>query len=515
MNKTRPIIILLCTSVLTVSSVEAADVYCDATDPNLLVVTGSVTTDPASYGVPQYVMPGPITYTERLELKKVSAGSSISGRWLVSHIIQDQQSPASAGMNFSMTNKVEIIPGYIFDCNIEMSGASFQNDCTSTSAYLDFINGKISWVNTGTRVGSYSGNQATMQFGRGNQQFNPVLKGVWKPNAPAEGKHISLNIELIYASDGHTGSKHVFSEANPGELGLKYHAVVTPQEYADAVVWTVPKIGESYLDVEPGTKRGEHISLIYSGLPKKNSDFGEKWLMASLKVDDCEVTEKEPFQVFFPARPGNNPETEETLPNWFYYWAQSPAGQIGDYVTPIITYAGNLYDCSNGGTPAFYNESLGEKDINICDLANLSTGAFTINYPVISSTPPYYPLRDNRTATYIDAFASAVVHEFEHLKAAWHRKHAPLPTDADHDGLVDTMESGLGFDPGKTVTHLASMEAEIWGWATDPVKTQKFIDSMRNIIKWDEEWLAYEVQGQYKLGTYRKYDWAYPGSQWE
>jgi len=512
MIKTSLFITLLCSSGLVAFSVDAAEIFCDANDPTLLVVTGSVITDPASYGVPRQLIPGPTTYTERLELKKVSAGRKLSGSWLISRLLQDQQSPAPGGMNFSIANKVEILPGHVFDCNMEMTGASFQNDCTSKNVRLNFINGKIVQISTGVQVGSYSGNQVTIQFGRGNKQFNPALKGAWNPNAPQEGKHLSLNIEFIYSPNESSGRKHVFSENNPGELNLKYHAVVTPQEHAADVVWSVPDIGDSNLSVEPTTKRGEHIALTYSGLPKRNSDFGEKLLKASLKVDECEITEQEPFQVFFPARPSNNPNTDDTLPNWFNYWAQSPAGQIGDYVTPIITYAENHQDCSSG--PAFFNESR-PKDINICDLANLSTGAFTINYPVISRTPPYYPLRDNRTAKYIDTFASAVVHEFEHLKAAWHRKHAVIPTDADNDGLVDMMEPGLSFNPTKTVTHLAAMEAEIWGWATNPVKTQLFINIMRGVMDSDEEWLAYEVQGQYKLGTYRKYDWAYPGSQWK
>ena len=513
MKRMNLFITFLCTSVLVVFSVDAAEIDCDANDPSLLVVTGSVITDPASFGVPRELIPGPTTYTERLELKKVSAGRSLAGSWLISRLFQDQQSPAPGNMNFSIDNKVEMLPGYIFDCHMEMTGASFENDCTSNNARLNFINGKILHANTGTRVGSYSGKQVTLQFGRGNKQFNPALKGTWNPNAPREGKHLSLNIEFIYSPQQSSGRKHVFSDGNPGELGLKYHAVVTPPEYAASVVWSVPDIGDSSLSIEPTTKRGEDISLIYSGLPMKNSDFGEKWLKASLKIDDCEISEQESFQVFFPARPSNNPNTDDTLPNWFYYWAQSPAGQIGDFVTPIMIYAENHNDCSTGN-PAFFNESR-PKDINICDLANLPTGPFTINYPVISSTPPYYPLRANRTAEYIDTFASAVVHEFEHLKAAWHRKHAAIPTDADNDGLVDLMEPQLNFNPAKTVTHLAAMETEIWGWATNPVKTQKFIDTMRDVIKWDEEWLAYEVQGQYVLGTYRKYDWAYPGSQWE
>jgi hypothetical protein len=33
-------------------------------------------------------------------------------------------------------------------------------------------------------------------------------------------------------------------------------------------------------------------------------------------------------------------------------------------------------------------------------------------------------------------------------------------------------------------------------------------------IKYDEEWLAYEIQDKYVDGTYDNYDWAKPGKNW-
>ena len=126
-------------------------------------------------------------------------------------------------------------------------------------------------------------------------------------------------------------NEFTFSSANPGILTMNLKARVAPVQAADKVadgcVFSVDPIGASVMKWANGNPGGKAVAdngflkatVMFTGLPAKNSDFGKKKAAISFKGVVCD--EKE-YEVFFPKFGTNHPRknvTERTA-NWFYYW---------------------------------------------------------------------------------------------------------------------------------------------------------------------------------------------------
>lgn len=127
-------------------------------------------------------------------------------------------------------------------------------------------------------------------------------------------------------------NEFTFSEANNGVLTMKLKAKVPgigSMSSADQAKFTfeLDKVGDSTFAWDASnadgkaTVSGDYITATatFTGLPKKNSDFGLK--KARIKHSGNNAGEAS-FEVFFPLRASNHPEGESASPNWYHYWKQ-------------------------------------------------------------------------------------------------------------------------------------------------------------------------------------------------
>ena len=70
------------------------------------------------------------------------------------------------------------------------------------------------------------------------------------------------------------------------------------------------------------------VTVTSTGLPKNNSDFGEKTITAEVKDDKDTVTVTKKIKVFYPAKASNSPSKASGTsdPNWFTYYKQAAGG---------------------------------------------------------------------------------------------------------------------------------------------------------------------------------------------
>jgi len=305
--------------------------------------------------------------------------------------------------------------------------------------------------------------------------------------------NVTLAIRTV---DGKT--KYKFSDAKPAKLEVTLQADVTPASYANDVQWELPDILGSQRQVTPQTARGPTVTVSYTNLPQHNDDFGKKTVRASVNTPRCTAQAEKELQFFFPRDATNNPGGKN--PNWFYYWTQTAAAKpSGQYMN--IEYGGLTFDrCAESGIPAIFKPGAGYKTIHVCDLSKLGS-EFKEVYPLLDHTTAAKYL-GTRTVTGIDTFAAAIIHEYQHYLAYhnWREGKSTTQLDAqdqDRDGIPDSVEPSLGYDPTKFQTYLPN----------DP-KVGK------DKVGGDEEWMAYEAMRGYAPGTYDKVDWASPGKQW-
>ena len=192
----------------------------------------------------------------------------------------------------------------------------------------------------------------------------------------------------------------------------------------------------------------------------------------------------------------NNPGGQ--LPNWFYYWKQTPAGRPKGQVV-ALDYGGSTLDlCRTAGVTGVYQPRFGYKVLLLCDLSRLTT-PFKLVFPLLDRSAPQ-KYSGTRSVWNIDAFAVAVLHEYQHFLTnhTWYSKLSPqdlAKVDQDRDGVPDHLEPGLNFEPTLFQTYFAKHP------------TLKDVNG-------DEEWLAYEIMRDHKPGSLDKHDWAHPGNQW-
>lgn len=324
---------------------------------------------------------------------------------------------------------------------------------------------------------------------------------------PAEECKNLKSVKLIIVSP-QDKSRHVFSDEHllseySNKLILELEAKTVPERYADSVEWTIPEIEGSSRTVVPAstsfTPKGRKLTVVYTGLPEDNNEFGKKTVRATLNVDSCKIEETSKVQFFYPRDEKNNPDGK--YPNWYYYWKQTPAARpFGQNVRIEYHCAGIPMDkcsCLQQGVIGQYNPYYsGYKTINVCNLKTNTwdTDRFWVQLPAVNrSKPSTLSERKFFPYAYIDTFAVAVMHEFTHFNnfhtfwpEGWKESE-----DRDKDDIPDRLEPEMGFRPDKKQTYWEGVD-----------------------LGGDEEFLTLESTYDYQTGTYDAYDWAKPGKNW-
>lgn len=293
------------------------------------------------------------------------------------------------------------------------------------------------------------------------------------------------------------GQRVAFSTGDPGELALDLRATLTPRRHEGAIVWSVPELDpDTDVRLEPADRRGPRLRVTLRGLPGELSGFGKKEFAAAVDSENCHRRATRTVELFFPRDASNHPSGK--TPNWFHYWRQTPAARPRGQAV-ALEYGGRTVDlCATADVTGIYNPKLGYKTVVICDLSKLRP-PFELVFPLLDRGASQ-KFAGMRTARNIDAFAVAVLHEYQHFLAD-HNWYSKIPfeirekVDADLDGIPDALEPALGFDPKKFQTHFA-----------DHPKLKK--------VSGDEEWLAYEIMREHAVGSLDAFDWAHPGNQW-
>jgi hypothetical protein len=311
---------------------------------------------------------------------------------------------------------------------------------------------------------------------------------------PTETEKPPCKLRITSPAEGH---KVVFSSGSPGQLTFDLAATSSPAKFEHAITWSLPqRDSATQIQLTPKNRRGPHLRVTMRGLPEDLSGLGAKVFTASVNDKDCHASATRTIKLFFPRNAKNNPKGK--VPNWFYYWKQTPAGRPKGQVV-ALEYGGKTVDlCATAGVTGIYQPKFGYKVLQICDLSSLNQ-PFELVFPLLDRNGPkkYMGMRKVRN---IDTFAAAVLHEFEHFlhDHNWYSKIPPqnLPKmDKDQDGVPDHLEPGLNFSPSLFQTY----------YGNDPKLKQ---------VNGDEEWLAYESMRNYTPGSLNQYDWAHPGNQW-
>lgn len=193
--------------------------------------------------------------------------------------------------------------------------------------------------------------------------------------------------------------------------------------YEDSIVWSITPIIGSNLTYMPPTKKGRTMKFTYSKLPSLNSQFGNKYIKASLA--QFNVAESVLVEIFFAKYASNHPSGGiGTPPNWYYYWKQTIASH-GNHV-----YGGPLCIPHRTG---YYQD--GSSSFHICASAS---GKEDVQC-------------SSDSADGIDLFAISCIHENQHQLdyGNWWAPHGGWDSSMDRDqGIGDWVPDHLEPSPG-------------------------------------------------------------------
>ncbi len=322
--------------------------------------------------------------------------------------------------------------------------------------------------------------------------------------------------------------KYLFSSGNPGKVTIEAEAVAEadfPPELLEEITWSAPEKTGSHVTYEPETRKGKKIKITYEGLPEKNSDFGPTAITASVNVGSkCGVaSDKREVLLFFPRDEKNNPAGD--VPNYYYYWLQTPAG-FGQVNKQDVFFKNRELECGENPKWLGYHPRdtklsvpsdpmsqpllVGKDFIYLCDFHKYDNG-----YAGHPSTNFYMEGLLNTTLSWegIDTFAVMVRHEATHKKhwQDWWNPTGGYPKggfydannnkqrdaseamrDRDEDFIPDSKEPPLSYDPTENNTF-----------------------SVPGDQMFDEHHLTYDFAEKWAKGSADKKDWAKPGKQWE
>ena len=294
----------------------------------------------------------------------------------------------------------------------------------------------------------------------------------------------SLQIELPAK-----GEDVVFNTSNPGRLEIPLQARVSPDECADDVTWSADDIrGSAKRFFSPdGTEtgpKGSELHLVYDSLPHDNGEFGVKTITATVNGNSQSVTVRvffEPEAKNHPVRPGDQPDT----PNWFHYWAQSPAGGYSPRYEPQ-----RMSETTGGPAQAQYDY--------YDDVIVLTDRAYDKSC---------YPRPGGQQSKGIDCYGELVRHETWHQQERWdwwgETNPLALPGtarrayDMDGDLVPDSVERAREATRGCSVWQRRSCQGRPHGDMIDV--------EMDAYAKGAWSW---------KVGSANTQDWSWCGKQW-
>jgi hypothetical protein len=448
------------------------------------------------------------TYIETMVLTRQTHSTAMDGKWKVSKLKQDMIYPWQIRPPMKLMNQtVDLGDGASMICSTTTSGNVIHNVCDKGNFVLDVWGGKIGYRKTGVTIGKVRGREFEVRFGMpGQQQLNPTIRGTVKDGAAND---VSLAIEL--ANQDQDNGRFAYDIGPNPTLTVKARATTDPASVAQKVHWKFPDIPGAALTITPVTATGAEVEAVYRGMPARNGDFGEKTLSASLESEGCPVTEERTFSIFFPRDEKNHPGPNPDWPNWLYYWKQSACGKPRGQNVGVI-FAPTMSGCGVN-TAGFYSYSEPEvvhKHVYLCDLRQSLGSDMKAIVPKINYDPAGATMADRFTSagvetfTGIDSFGYTMYHEFLHYQnyaAWWEGQGQPYENglqpiyDKDMDGIPDSKEPDMGFDPTKTLTYAPSA-------------------ALKDHLKYDEHWIVYSDASGYQAGLCDKEDWAYRGKQW-
>ena len=326
---------------------------------------------------------------------------------------------------------------------------------------------------------------------------------------------------------GEGRNEFTFSAADPGVLEIEAKVKVTPGDKAalakNKVNIEFSGIGgaETSCELSEMEIDGDRLKrrVKYTGLPKKNSDFGKKY--ATLTHDGGSEILKQEYEVFFPKFAKNHPlpdfddvyreVSDGGAPytgkssNWFYYWRE---GRVVDYWPGVAKYWPSAGTEPNGATNIRRNILLGDNVARKTYL--MPTIVYTTKHQRTTRDPNWksewddpnnYPSYNGigKVSYGIYAAAQIIAHETYHNKTL---ATANAGTDIDTDNIDDTIEfNGTGV---------------ALGIKTHPRNPDSY--DLSTVLKWpkytsygDDELRCRKHEEKHDTKAYKDLDWSNPG----
>lgn len=441
-----------------------------------------------------------VEYHEIAVIEKIGSSSSHEGDWRLESFKQIMTYPHPLGIAITTHHVVQLAPGISLDVVARAQGNQVTAESTPSNVVLTIRNGVFYAKANMTPLGTVEGDTLRFKWDQGNV-LAPTMEG------ELTGDYEEVSVSLIHPNP--IDRRFVFNFDKPGVLALKLRAKVQPAHHAPKLQWHIDSMEGSDMVAVPASRQGPEVDVTFTGLPPSNNQFGKKEVKASLDIDGCKMFVKLDIEVFYPTTITNNPSG--TLPNWYYYWIQTPAARP-ENVGVVLQYEGRATGLCQlkPSIPMHYRPMHygGNGRISVCDLSNIDGDFFFYEFPRLyrdlnAIEPIDVGVADGyRTVRFIDLFAAGLLHEYQHKKfdEQWRTGKTLAEVkdeDRDDDGIPDSQER-LQF-----MRFIVGMK-QSWYHDHPVLKT----------IGFDEEWLAYEIMNGYQDGTYDKYDWSKPGKQW-
>jgi len=286
--------------------------------------------------------------------------------------------------------------------------------------------------------------------------------------APVTIKIVDPGPDAVFLFGGPSGMP------TAGHLLIPVRAEVTPPQLASEVAWDMDDIKGSTRKVDPDP--GAVATVTFDTLPQRGDQFGRKTITAKVRGQRDQVT----IRVFYFRDATDNPDG--TVPNWFYYWKQTSAGQgHGD----AIVYGGGKDFCKDTlGMFRGYHDASQAGVIYVCDLGAKSFRGYNLVLKTCQEG--------------IDLFATTVVHEWKH-KTDFERWWGPN-----------------GVHPGKFLDDAFDGDGDLIPDDVEPTLTPP-ADPHITCSLWpglqDSHYYPYAEEAKWPPGTADEEDWGCPGRQ--
>jgi len=331
--------------------------------------------------------------------------------------------------------------------------------------------------------------------------------GVTQESAPFKVEFCA--IERIELEDG-----------NQRDIGFDLEGRLTVQakarawrggrEISSELEWEIGKMGApTSLSAEPADRMGTRVTFTFTGMPRLNSDFGEKALSVKA-TGTCSCRQETIIRTFYPDVDSNHPD--DATPNWFYYWRQTAA--VPAEARGLLEYQQSVSDVNVSGTAIARYDQRTQKIL----IGNAAFSRGACRHEVDDSRVP-----TGRHAEGIDCFGETVRHELQHRADAiawWGSAAGPYGvnllewflTDWDHDQVPNTVEEGLA-------------ECRPGAWTTPPIDLARLLTMPDDLVErgkktWftcrqrpfddvtDAEINAYRRGWTWPIGSANREDWS-------